>query len=135
LPTNNWIEKNYLFINDLDNDEFNLINNFYNKCSLIDKSLAQLDAGIQLNQKSNHIQNRLSEIALNVTSEMNGVILEEIRKEFDKRRDSFLKIIEGEPHVASWDSPKRRAMDAISKIERITTSTAGKKLKKIAKLI
>ena len=90
LPTNNWVRKNYLFINDLDTDEFDLINNFYNKCSLIDKSLSQLDTGIQLDQKSNHIQNKLSEIALNVMLEMNGAELVQIRKEFNKRRDIFL---------------------------------------------
>lgn len=135
LPTNNWVRKNYLFINDLDTDEFDLINNFYNKCSLIDKSLSQLDTGIQLDQKSNHIQNKLSEIALNVILEMNGAELVQIRKEFNKRRDIFLEIIEREPHVVSWDSPKSKTIETISKIEKITTSTAGTKLKKIAQLI
>ena len=42
LPTNNWVGNNYLFIRDLDRDELDLVNNFYNQCSIIDSSLSQM---------------------------------------------------------------------------------------------
>lgn len=138
LPTNNWTRNNYLFIDNLDRDDLDLVNNFYNQCALIDKSLAQLNIASQLEQKSNHIHKKLVEIAHDLTRaysvDIKGTDLNNIKTAFDIQKNNFLKIIESEGHVFSPGSPISEIQNALSKIEKITTSTAGDKLKKIASL-
>ena len=138
LPTNNWIRNNYLFIDDLDRDDLDIVNNFYNQCVLIDKSLSQLSIADQLQQKSDHIQRKLVEIAHDLThtypNDIHGIDLNNIKTIFNTQKNNFLKIIEDEGHIFSPDSPKLEIQNALNRIEKVTTSTAGGKLKKIANL-
>ncbi len=42
LPVNSWVKYQHEFVNDLDEDEFNLINNFYNNCSILNESIERI---------------------------------------------------------------------------------------------
>jgi hypothetical protein len=138
LPTNNWAKNNYLFINDLDGDELNAVNNFYNQCSIIDKSLSELDISIQLEQKANHIHNKLVEMAREITKGYSYALsvseLENLRNAFNIQKNNFLEIINKEGWSFSPDDPKREILRALDSIEKITTSSVGNKIKKIARV-
>lgn len=124
LPTNNWEKNNYLFIKNLDRDELDLINNFYNQCSQIDKSITQLSVSTQLEQKASCIHQTLAQIA----KESIG------QADFDNKKKNFLNIIEKDPYSFSPRAPKDRIAMALNNLINVTTSTAGNKLKKIAKI-
>lgn len=124
LPTNNWIKHNYLFIKDLDRDELDLINNFYNQCSAIDGALSQMSISKQLEQKGSCIHNILVQIAKDAISQA----------DFDNKKKNFLDIIHDEAYVFRPDAPLNTIIKGLNNLTMITTSTAGGKLKKIAKL-
>lgn len=124
LPTNSWNRYNYLFIKRLDRDEIDLINNFYNSCSLIDKAFAQLSIALQLQQKSNAIHNTLSIIAKESVS----------GADFNNKKDIFIKLIDSENYVFNSISAEETVKKSLNLINKITTTTAGNKLKKIARL-
>ena len=136
LPTNNWVKNNYLFIKNLDRDELDLINNFYNQCGIIDKSLYQLSIANQLEQKSNWIQGKLVDMAFdsihNISLVLGGTDLDSVRSQYNIQRNNFLNIISHEGYVFSPDNPREELNKALNNIQMITTSSVGSKLKKIA---
>ena len=132
LPNNNWNTHNYLFIKDLDRDELDLINNFYNQCLLIDKALPQLNINFQLEQKSNHIHNTLVQMALS-ESKVSDDEKTNIHS-FNQKKQRFLKIIENDGHAFAPILPREKINMALGGIDKITTSMAGNKLKETAKI-
>lgn len=132
LPTNNWSKYNYLFIKDLDRDELDLVNNFYNQCELINKSLSQLSISSQLEQKSNAIHSALVQLAmeeskLSADDNVN-------RTNFNYKKERFLNIIHFDGYAFQPDLPRNKIIKTLICIDKITTSSAGNKLKRIAKL-
>lgn len=125
IPTENWYKYNYLFIKDLDTDEIDELNNFYNQCHLIDKGLGQLSVYKQLEQKSEAIHSAI----VNIAKESLGSV-----EVYKNNRDAFIGIINKEPYIFNPDAPIQTIIKAMGNIRFITTSTVGAKLKKIAKL-
>lgn len=128
LLTNKWSKYNYLFIEDLDRDELDLINNFYNQCSLIDNSLTQLSISYQLKQKSDHIHNALADLAIEEIK-LSGNL-----ETFQIKAQKFLQIMENFGYKFNPLDPQQKIISALGNIQKITTSPAGNTLKKIAKL-
>jgi|SRR3989344_2061568 len=124
LPSNNWIKYNYLFIKNFDRDELDLVNNFYNQCVLVDSALSQLSISNQIEQKGGYIHNALVQIAKDAISDA----------DFENKKTNFLKIIQNEPYVFKPDAPSQTVTRGLNNLSKITTTTAGGKLKKIAKL-
>lgn len=124
LPTNNWAKYNYLFIKDLDRDELDLINNFYNQCSVIDNALSQMSISKQLEQKGSYIHNILVLIAKDAIS----------KADFDNKKNNFLELIQKETYVFRPNAPITTIIQGLNSLAGITTSTAGNKLKKIARI-
>lgn len=124
LPTNNWNKYNYLFINNLDRDETDAVNSFYNQCMLVDKGLTQLSLALQLEQKSQAIHNTVSLIAKECAS----------FDDFQTRRDLFTSLIDKDPYTFKPNAPLGAVTRSLNVIQIITTNTAGAKLKKIAHL-
>jgi c-di-AMP phosphodiesterase-like protein len=125
IPINNWYKYNYLFTQELDTDEINQLNNFYNQCLLIDKSIEQLSIGKQLEEKANIIQKALVDLAKESDGDKN---LYEVNK------TKLLNIVNNEAYTFSPSAPQNTISAAVGNIGTITTSTTGAKLKKIAKL-
>lgn len=138
LPTNSWVKNGYIFINDLDGDQLTLINKFYNQCTLIDKALSQLSLSVQLEQKSNHIHKNLVELASEITRSytipLDDVTSDTVKKIFLIRKQNFLNIIEKDGYAFFPAGPRNEIQNALNRIEKVTTSMAGDKLKKIANL-
>ena len=134
LPTNNWNEYKYLFITDLDQDELGLVNRFYSKCSQIDKAMSQLNIYSQLEQKANHIHQAI----VNLAKEVSDIKIEEgltedsLHKIFAEKKDRFIRIISRDGFRFMPTVPMQEAVAGLSSIEKITNTTVGTKLKKIA---
>ena len=124
LPTNNWSKYNYLFIKDLDRDELDLVNTFYNQCSAIDSALSQASMSRQIENKGNNIQDMLVQIAKDSISSA----------DYELKKKNFLEIIEREAYVFKPNAPLNTIAQGLNGMALITTSTAGDKLKKIAKM-
>ncbi|MFA5948069.1 MAG: hypothetical protein WC806_03795 [Candidatus Gracilibacteria bacterium] len=122
LPSNNWSKYNYLFTDELDQDEMDLINNFYNDCLIIEKGVSLLDISTQLNQKGNHIQAVLATLAKDSSSS----------EQYNEGKKKFLEIFEKEDKTFQPKLPQERIVSVLNQIKEITTSTAGAKLKKVA---
>lgn len=125
LSNNSWAKYSYLFIKDLDRDEWDVINNFFNQCKLYDESIKQLKNSLplQIEQKANHIQKTLVDLAREFFQDQEG---------YKDRRDKFLKIIESEPYWFKPSQPQNEVMRSLDNINYISTTTIGAKLKKIA---
>lgn len=137
LPTNNWNEYKYLFIKDLDQDELGLVNHFYSECSQIDKAVSQLNISSQLEQKANHIHQTIVNLAKEV-SDIEGGNLEltenDLHKKFKDKKDKFIKIISRDGFRFVPTLPIQEALIGLNAIEKVTVTSAGSKLKKIAQL-
>ena len=124
LPTNNWPKYNYLFIKDLDRDELDLINNFYNQCSMIDNALTQMGLSKQLEAKTGYIHEALTQIA-------SGSIG---TADYENKKKNFLDLIQNDPYVFQPTAPINLIGKSLGNLSNITTSTAGARLKRIAKM-
>ena len=137
LPTNNWNEYKYLFIKDLDQDELDLVNHFYSKCLQIDNALSQLNISSQLEQKSNHIHQTIVNLAKEVSDIENeeGILnRNSLQKTFEEKRDRFVEIISHDGYRFMPNAPMQEVFMGLNSIERITVTSVGTKLKKIAQI-
>lgn len=133
LPTNNWKKYNYLFIDDLDRDELDLINNFYNQCEIIDKNLEQISINVQLAQKHNCLHQAIIQIALEESKiDPGNINLNE--QNFKSKKERFLELTKRDNTTFIPDATKNAIDRALKSAKNITTTSAGNILKKIAKL-
>jgi len=125
LLSNNWQKYNHLFLNDIDRDELEYVNSFYNQCIIIDKQLSQLYQVFSesLSEKNKIIQQKGIELIF--------------KKTF---KDPESELFESAIRAASTtdvqfipDNPNIKIKKALENVRSITTSTCGAKLKKIAK--
>lgn len=100
--------------------------------------MSQLSLTNTLEQKSNHSQRILSEIALGISKQFEGPISAEMvtnmRINFDQQKIKFLELYSKEGYIFSADAPKGMILKVLSSIDKITTSSAGNKLKNIARI-
>jgi len=123
LPSNNWLTYCHLFTSNLDADELDLIHNFYNDCSEIDRAASELAISHQTKSKNNSIQHILAEIAKDSKT----------REAFEERKNCFLPLINSDITTLVSHVHTQVIQKCLNKLRYITTSTAGAKLKKIAK--
>lgn len=129
LPANNWSDAQHLFIKDLDEDEFNLINNFYHMCEIIDKNVEfhKDYKTVSFDEKARTIQNKLMELAdKHQAVGMTG-------KDYVEERNRILGTFAPEPFLFEVDAPKFLIQRFLPQIRYVTSSTAGEKLKRLAK--
>ncbi|NGX53627.1 MAG: hypothetical protein K1000chlam4_00343 [Chlamydiae bacterium] len=122
LISTRWNEYNHFFVNNLDKDEMDAIDNFYNDCITIDRSIEQRSASKQLEQKSQAFHATLSKLAVKATDQDN----------FEQEKNKYIKIIVPDKALLSADLPQQIIQDIINNITPITNSNIGYKLKKIA---
>lgn len=125
LPSNNWVKYNYLFINDLDQDEIEQINNFYSQCFVLDKAIDQINISHELKNKSVAIHHHISLIAKESFGD---------ETTFNNNKNNFLKLIHKDGFAFRPDAPTLSIIKALNNINLVTTSTVGAKLKKIAQI-
>lgn len=132
-----WSKYNYLFINDFDRDEWDTVSNFYNQCRLYDEAVKQLKniGPLQIEQKVGYVQKTLVDLAKEFSEKKfseNKEENEEIIKAYDDKKKKFLDKVEKESYIFPPSQPITDATEHLANIEKITTSTIGMKLKKIA---
>lgn len=127
LPFNSWVKYNHLFVYQLDRDELDLINNFYTSCSIAEKEIQRLNSYLPLamEQKARDLQLKLVELA---DKHKNNKL------DYEKQKRSILEIVHGEDYWFLPNAPKQKLISYIQNISHVSTSTAGNKLKKVAKI-
>lgn len=148
LISNHWIEYSHLFVKNLDQNEMDAINNFYNDCITIDKSIEQLSISKQLEQKSKAIHDSLSKIALDVidmpevmdsrmAGQSNGLSaaarVANMTEIFNEKKDKFTNLIFRDATVVPASLPLVTIQNKIQNINSILNCNIGAKLKKIAR--
>jgi hypothetical protein len=128
MPVSSWHKFQHLFVSDLDTDELNSLNDFYNCCTLMQSQiiLKQNQYSLMLEEKVRLTQAEI--LRLSVQYAGNEI-------EFDKQKtfildDTFFL-------NSTWFEPKaptQRVIRYVQNVNLISTSTCGSELKRIAKI-
>jgi len=130
LPNNSWAIKKYLFVKNLDLDEYNLINDFYNKCNMAEeyRLLYFKTLNESVIAKSNEMQValiRLMEVTITDSKEVN---------DYEIKKEKLVKMANAETWLFEPNRPVSNLIEYINNIILVTTSSAGLKIKKIGQV-
>ena len=93
LPSENWSEHRYLFIRDLDRDEWDSVTTFYDKCQLIDETIRYNNEAFwrDVEQIRANKQRILADYAKTATDAFSGnqAVDDKSLEKFDEITDSF----------------------------------------------
>jgi len=127
LRSSSWFEKRHLIINDFDNDEITLLDEFYSSAETIEQSRKNLVYSMEngMYSKSVAIQNEL------MSNIMNNIDQPDKMK---KNRDDFLNEAGKEGYIFSPDGPIQTVSAELSSVRFVSGSSTATKLKTIAKI-
>lgn len=125
LPSYTWHDKKHLFLAKLDEDELNLISDFYNKCSYAEQYRKMIYdvKNTAIIVKSNYLQRKLIDM---MREEKND-------SEYQSKKTRLIEMANREDWLFAPNAPMFNMLDYIENIIFITPNVAGAKLKKIAK--
>lgn len=133
FPTKSWKNYSHLFVSDFDQDELKLISSFYDYGELVEDFAKRYNDFFWI-----HTEER-ARVAQTI---MGGIVNESYSMPFDERpahiinkRDYFSRAFDDYNAVYTPVKISNEIRSYLTKIEKITTSSCGLKLKKIAKLI
>jgi hypothetical protein len=117
MPTNKWQDNKHLFATDLDQDEFDSINNFYQYCLVIEENITFVKKAsfVALEEKFRILQQMISE----------GY------KDPEKVPLAVTELYLKDTHLATPDRPKEEAFKNIEIVSLIMNGSAVSKLKRI----
>lgn len=132
LPLNSWEKYAYLFVSDFDNDEIKLISSFYEFCGTIE----------DFAKRDNNFFWVTTEERARVVQAMLGKVIDEGYSKAESDRDLYISekkafisaAFDKHGLVYSPQKPVNEIKSYLNKIQTITTSTCGAKLKKLARL-
>jgi hypothetical protein len=138
LPSNNWKKYSHLFAKDFDEDEFKLINTFYNTCEIIEDLVVRQNGYIWIatEERGRVAQQLLGKIHIQFQEEsMAGdEATKQAQIKFDRQRSAVTKFFTDEQYFYA----PRKTLDglkfSIDHLQRISATTCGAKLKKLAKV-
>jgi len=135
LPANSWVKFNHLFVKDLDQDELDIVNNFYNQCYLAETEKRRLSSflPIAMEEKSKTIYSKLLFLAEKYSENSAEVNLKK-DSDYTKEKTKLLDTYYGDEEWFLPKNPQNNLLKYINNIEFVTTNTAGVKLKKIAEI-
>jgi hypothetical protein len=137
MPTESWSKYKYMFVRDFDRDEWDSINNFYDKCHLYDDAVAHKSTAFKKNE---------SEIRTNmhrVTADYIKKLIDDGGKQLDRQAtvaliDAFQDEYLGLRQDLNLYQPNKPVFDAKAQLETISDNLSqtnvGTKLKKLAGL-
>ena len=131
IVSKTWNRFNYLFVGDLDRDEFALINKFYSDCLLISNALPQLSIISQLREKSKNVHIELSTIARELVMSQKET-KESLKELFSKKKEEFMELYGNDGTIWRPHAPQNDLQQALLNFEKVTTTTAGEKLKRLS---
>ncbi len=125
LPETNWDKYKYLFVKDFDPDGLNYIDSFFSACLKCEKLLNDFHQNSmhQLNQKAANVQEKLVELAKENQSNI---------PEYQNKKQEFLGIVTREGYIYSPNYFKLSIIKLLPRINFITSSSYGEKLKEIS---
>ena len=128
MPVSSWHKFQHLFVSDLDTDELNSLNDFYNFCTLIQSQiiLRQNQHSLMLEEKVKLTQAEILRLSVQYSSD---------ESEFNKQKMLILdKTFFPNNTWFEPQAPTQRALRYVQNVNLISTSTCGSKLKRIAKI-
>lgn len=131
LPNNNWERYKHLFIKKLDQDDFNLINDFYYKCSYAEQ-YRKLYYDILNNSvmvKAIYMQEKLIDLMMKTIFEQN-----KNDEYYNENKKQLIEMANKENWLFDSSRPIQNLLEYIHNIIFITPSNAGSLIKKIAKV-
>jgi hypothetical protein len=143
LPNNSWNQYKYLFVKDLDRDEWDTITQFYNNCKLYDEAVLYNNSLFQKNEEQIRI-NMLRASAdylkeyIRDNTKNNEDEKEKFEKETLKKAKDFHNKYLNMPESLSYYSPQKPLNDGKNAFEsiknNISQTSVGVKLKKLSGL-
>lgn len=141
LPVNNWKKYSHLFAKDFDEDEFRMINTFYNSCEQIEDLVTRQNnfLWIATEEKGKVMQNLLGKIHTQLQEEIANAGNDDAKKKsatdkFNSMRMGITKKYGDEDYFFTPNKTLSGLKFAVDHLPRITATTAGAKLKKLAKI-
>ncbi len=131
LPTNSWKDYSYLFASDFDQDELELINEFYGLSELIEEAVRKDNNffWVSTEYRAQVVQGKLVELiekALNTrTKQIDSKKLADLKL-------SILDTFSNDQYSYSPIKTRNLLTTYLGRTRKITTTSAGSKLKKIA---
>jgi hypothetical protein len=129
LPNSSWAGSKYLFVNKLDQDDFNAISNYYSACSIAERLLNELKNvnPHAMEEKGGHVQKELISIAVKHINDTDATAYkEEVKK--------FTTIIDNESSVFQPGYALDWLKSIVPQIPKFTGTSTFDKLKKLAKI-
>lgn len=126
MPHNAWEEYSHMFARLLSGDEMDLVNDFYSRCELIEGSLRRADdyVSTQVEEKSREFQRQ---IVIYAANNVNNEKLNDFSGELRVLINGVGQMFEPNDPVLSMKVP-------LQTFQRVLTSSAGEKLRKIAQI-
>lgn len=144
MPNNSWDKYKYLFVKDLDQNEWDAITEFYSRCERYDKAVSYNDSffadDVMELRKNAHAV--IAQIAKDHAYAHEGKSTDEVVSKKDRKtaekyvniRANFETIYNNNKYLYSPTKPLNDATDALKSVElSLSLSSAGTKLKRISK--
>lgn len=142
MPSESWSKNKHLFVRDFDKDEWESISDFYNKSSLLDQAISYNKTAFasdveQIRTNKQRVLATYAEEAVKeATYSTETVNADQLQGTYDLKAKTFDKLYMNKQGEFSYtpQKPKNDAKLYLTDMTKLTTSSVGIKLKKIAKL-
>lgn len=131
LRDDSWSAHNHLLANYFDQDELELIDQFFKNCALVDRMLEQLDTHPQVQERVLEIQKMLCKMAYDSSTSDNSSDKNSCDV-YRNKKDIFLNVMKQEETIINPKGPQEMLKARLGDLLPVTTTTAGNKLKRLA---
>ncbi len=135
LPSNAWIKYSHLFAKDFDSDELKLINSFYSSCGTIEDLANRQNNFIWVaaDERARTAQKLLGDIHIEYQKDIvNGMDKNEAKTKFDAESQTIKQFYTDEEYFYAPKKTLEGLKFEIDKFSKVTVTTCGAKLKKLA---
>ncbi len=133
LKESNWKKFAHLFAQDFDQDELDSINNFFNLCEIIQEAAKRDNEYFWLTTENISKESQRKFVDL-VEKSVNGKTFKLDKPKLDKLRVAIVDFYTNNPFLYAPKKTQMTLTTYIQKVQKLSTSSVGIKLKKIAKL-
>lgn len=132
FATNSWADYSHLFISDFDQDELALINSFYDYGSSIEEYTKRNNNffWVTAEERAKVAQQKLADIVITAKT----AAADDINSDLETLKNKILPTFVNDPYLYAPQRTLDEIKNYTDKIQNITTTSAGVKLKKLARL-